>query len=145
MNESAMELRSQKGSRVHPLISGSSAFTCQVSRSMSVSSICSGDSISGISEISTPSPPYGLQFDSFQKEPGISSLARDWPENSDYSNSTTPLHTPVNSRRGSHDSILSTDSRDNQNSLLQDRIFKESREMQISSKCGNSYPQEFTN
>ena len=118
-----MELRSHKGSRVHPLISGSSAFTCQVSRSMSVSSICSGDSISGISEISTPSPPYGLQFDSFQKEPGISSLARDWPENSDYSNSTTPLHTPVNSRRGSHDSILSTDSRDNQNSLLQDRIF----------------------
>ena len=50
---------------------------------------------------------------------GLSNLVRDFDQQSDYStnysNTTTPLHTPVNSRRGSHESVLSTDSRDQNN------------------------------
>ena len=116
-----MELRSHVKSTRYPLASGSSAFTCQVSRSMSGSSVCSGESCGGsVSEISTPSPPYEAQFFHREMAPhGLSNLARDFDQQSDYStnysNTTTPLHTPVNSRRGSHESVLSTDSRDQNN------------------------------
>lgn len=116
-----MELRSHKSPNTrHPLASGSSAFTCQVAkdRLISGSSVCSGESCGGsLSEISTPSPPYEAQFLHKDHNHGISNLVRDFDHQSDYSNATTPLHTPVNSRRGSHESILSTDSRDH-NTLL---------------------------
>lgn len=94
-----MELRSHKVNR--------SAFTCQVGRSISLSSICSGESTFSSSDI----PPFEFSFKDGPN--GISNLARDYDlPSSDQSTSNTPLHTPVNSRRGSHDSLLSTESRD---------------------------------